>query len=770
MADANVRVLVSALTEAAEQNLEDVGDEMLGLSTDGHVAAEGLDAAGDEMSAATRSALILQSALDEVGDEAVGAGVKAQFLQDALDEVGDQATQAAVQSQAASGAFSSLSISSQGASLSIGSLSTAFTLSLIPAVLTAATVLAPLIVTIGALAAGAAALAGAFGLIIGSGILAFGEQKAQQNSEELEQTQRLIDQYETMQATGQQLTAQQEDRLAQLRQKKKELEDQTTATGALAGVVGDLKEELKPLIVDFGREFIPLIREAVDAIPDVVREMLNAVGGTDQFKEALRDFGAIAAEVLPALVGLMFDLARMALPVLRDLVSFLQGNGNAALRDMKASIQELAPELNEMLDALIDMAPTLLEFGTNVGEVLIPALTDLIQVADGFMETVNGMDEGTQQLVIKLLLLAPVLIKVASVASSLASVLGFSGLTGLLISMGKFLVGLLPTAFQLGQAFAYIQYGASALGSAIAGSTAALVAIGAAIGLAVVKLMDMFGILDAVGNAGAAFGEFFGKDATDGILTFLSIITLGLLPAIAALGGIIIGLVRGDLSGAVDNAEQILGTFGSAFSNTFGMIISATAGFVNGVIQFFGGLWASLTGFLSGLASAFVNFFVQTLPQLAFDGLVLMITGVEVLLNTLFNLFASTFNGIIDLISTAIDTAINGVIGIVNNFLEGIDGVADAVSDVIGRDIGDIETIDRVDTSQIAEDLQLQNRETNFSQLESQNRDQMQGVQRQINQTEVNVDVGGDLQQDPYSFSRSLADQVNREKRSNGGT
>lgn len=770
MADANVRVLVSALTEAAEESLDEVGDEMGNLQADGHLAAEGLDAAQGEMSAATRSALILQSALDEVGDEATSTGVKAQFLQDALDEVGDQATQAAVQSQAASGAFSSLSISSQGASLSIGSLSTAFTLSLIPAVLTAATVLAPLIVMLGALAAGAVALAGAFGLIIGSGILAFGEERAAQNREELNQTQRLIDQYETMRETQGSLTAQQEDRLKQLKEKKKELEDQTTATGALAGVVGDLKEELAPLIVDFGREFIPLIKEAVDGIPDLVREMLNAVGGTDAFKEALRGFGALMADVLPALVGLMFDLARAALPVLQDLAAFMRGNGQAALSEMQASVKELWPEMMNLLDALIDMAPVLLEFGTNVGEVLIPAITGLVRASTGFMETINSMDEGMQNAVISLLLLAPALIKIASVASTLASVLGFGGLTGLLSSMAGFLAGLVPSAFQLGMAFQWVVNGASAAASAIAGSTAALAAIGAIVGLAVVKLMDMFGVLDAVGNAGAAFGEFFGKDATDGILTFLSIITLGLLPAIAALGGIIVGLVRGDLSGAVDNAQQILGTFGSAFANTFDMVITATANFISGVVSWFGGLWASLTGFLSGLADAFVNFFVQTLPQLAFDGLVLMITGVEVLLNSLFNLFASTFNGIIDLISTAIDTAINGVIGIVNNFLEGIDGVANAVSEVIGRDIGDIETIDRVDTSQIAEDLQLQNRETNFSQLESQNREQLGGVQRQINQTEVNVDVGGDLQSDPYSFSRNLADQVNREKRSNNGT
>jgi hypothetical protein len=765
MADANVRVLVSALTEAAEESLDDVGAEMGNLQADGHLAAEGLDAASDEMSSATRTAMILQAALDEVGDEAASSAVKAQFLQDALDEVGDQATQAAVQSQAASGAFTSLSISSQGASLSVGTLSTAFTLSLIPAVLTAATVMAPLIVTLGALAAGAAAVAGAFGLIIGSGILAFGEQKSQQNQEELAETERLINQYETMRATQGSLTAQQEERLAQLREKKSELEDQTTATGALAGVVGDLKEELKPLIVDFGREFIPLIKEAVDAIPDVVEEMLNAVGGTDQFKAALRDFGAIAADVLPALVGLMFDLARAALPVLRDLVNFLMGNGDAALQGMKASIKELWPELMNLTDALIEMAPVLLEFGTNVGEVLIPAITDLVNVLTGFMETINGMEQGSRKLVIQLLLLAPVLIKLAGLASSLASLLGFSGLTGLLGSMATTIGGLLPTAFQLGQAFAYLQYGASAVASTIAGSTAALAAVGAAVGLVVVKILDMLGVFDVIGNAAAAFSDFFGKDMVDGILTFMSIISLGIIPLLGALGGLILGLVRGDLSGAVDNAQQILGRFAGAFTNTFGIIMDGAAIMVNGVLSWLGGLWQGAMQFLSGLIDGFVNFFLVSLPQMANDGLATMVAVIQGLMNTAHNFLAGVWNAIVSMIADAIEGLVNTTINALNSFLSTLDGVANAVDQIPMVDAPDISTLDNisVDESGFQADA---DRTTNAAQLRDQNQQQNQQV---VNNTSVNVDVGGDLRQDPYSFSRDLSDQVTREQRSNNG-
>ena len=737
--DANVRVLVSALTEAAEESLDDVGAELSGLAGEGHVAAEGLDAAAGEMGSATRTAAILQAALDELGDEAVGAGVKGEFLQNALDDVGDQATQAAVQSQTASASFSSLSLSASGASVSVGTLSSAFTLSLIPALLTAATVIAPMVVAFGALAAAAAALAGAFGLIIGSGILAWGDQMAQQNQEELAQTDRLISQYETMQDAQGALTAQQQDRLRQLREKKAELEDQTTATGALASVVGDLKGELQPLIVDFGREFIPLIKDAVDTIPDVVQEMLNAVGGTDEFRETLREFGQIAADVLPTLVGLMFDLARAALPVLRDLVSFLQDNGRAALEDMKASVTELKPELMDLLDALVAMAPTLLEFGTNVGNVLIPAITKLVRATDGFMETINDMDEGTRDIVISLLLVAPILVKLAGLASTVI---------GALTSLGSIL---------------------TTLGSIIAGSTAAAVAFGAAIGLIGVKILDMLGVFGAVSDAGEAMGDMLGEDLVDSILVLLSVLTLGLFPLLAAVGAAIVELVRGDISGAADAFNEVMGVFGDAFGNVGDMIMDGLEALGGAFVDIFTSIKEFVFTWIQDLATTFVSFFVQTLPSLVVDGLVMLAAGAELVLNTLLNLFGETFNGIIQLVSDAMQASIDGLVTMINEFLKGIDKVGDAVSEVTGRDIGDIGTLDSVNVSDVADEFLTQQRTTDYGSLRERNRERASGVQQQINETEVNVDVGGDLQSDPYGFSRDVANQVNREQRNTNG-
>jgi len=762
----NVKVVISAITEAAQQAIDEVGDELTGIADDAAISQTALDQLSDEMSESASRAALLQSALDEVSDEERQAAIYAQILKQAQESMGDEMAQSAAKATANAGALQANSAAASSASGSFGLLSTTMLLSLIPTILTLLTVLAPLAVALGAIAAGAVALAGAFGLIVGSGILAFGQERAQQNQERLNQINKQVGALERLQDSEGGLTKVQERRLQRLKSEQEELEDATTATGALQNVMGELKDEIVPLIAKFGEEFVPLIKDAINAIPTLVRRMLDAVGGTESFEEALRRFGALMMEVLPALVGLMFDLARVALPVLEDFVSFLQDNGDEALQAMQQSFEEIQPELSELLDALIEMAPVLLEFGTNAAEVVIPALTGLIKAATGFMEVVNGMPEPLQKIVMSLLLVFPLLVK-----------------------FGGILTALIPSAYQLGVVFGIIEKAVAAVASVVSGSVTAAAALGAVIGLIVVKVLDMIGALAAIRDAGAAFGDMMG-DMIDPFLTFITVISGGVIPLLAALGGIIIGLVRGDLQGGIDNAKQILGEFVDAFRNTYDMIVGVfqdLADFIMGMLgnstipdiilsglQHIGALFVTfftdalpsmVFGFLSDLVSGFVRIFTETLPQLAAKGMGFLLAVIETPLNRLYNLFVDVWNGIIGVIEEALETSINALINMVNNFLEGIDELADAVSDVIGRDIGNVDTIDRVDLN-AADNLSRDRRETDFQQIRQQRQQQAQTVV----QGGVNVDVDtGEFGRNPRRDSRQFADQLRRELRNDNG-
>jgi ABC-type multidrug transport system fused ATPase/permease subunit len=576
----DVQIVISAITEAAQQAIDEVGDELTGIADDAGIGQTALDQLSDELGETAGAAEVTQAALDELQDEERDATIATALLTNAQENLGDELEQNTAKATAASGAMGALTASAGGASFGFRGLSLATTLALIPALLALSTVLAPLVVTLGALAAGAAALAGAFGLIIGSGILAFGEQKAKQNRERLQQVNQQVAALERLKNSEAGLTSVQQARLDRLKKEQNELKDATTATGALGQVVSDLKEELKPLIVDFGEEFVPLIKDAINAIPTLVREMLDAVGGTDSFKEALRDFGAILMDVLPALVGLMFDLARTALPVLRELIDFLQGNGDAALQAMADSVSDLEPELRGLLDALIDAAPVVLEFGTNMAEDVVPVLEDAVRLVTAFMEAVNGLPEPMQGAANGMLLALPLFVKFSGVLGALipsASTLGaiFAYLTNPVATLSLVMGKLTAAGAAVSSALGTVASAASTVASIIAGSTAALVAIGAALGAVGVKLLDMVGFFDVVGDAGEAFGEMMGQDVTDAVLAVVGVLSFGLIPLLGAVGAAILQLVRGDLSGAVDAFMRVFEIFGGAIMRT-----------LNGVIDF----------------------------------------------------------------------------------------------------------------------------------------------------------------------------------------
>jgi len=768
--NANIRIIIDAIAEAAEEALDEVGDEILGMAGDAELAGGRLDEFSDEMNQATASGAILQEALDEVQDSEEKLTATSYLLQSAIDEVGDELLQASGKSAAASGSFSALSLSSQGASLSVGSFSSVLTLSLIPALLTLSTMLAPLAASFAVVGAAAASLAGAFGLIVGSGILAFGQERAQQNKEELQQVNQRIKQLQLLKEQTGSLTSAQQDQLETLKQKKKELGDATTATGALSNVMSDLKEEITPLIVEFGEQFVPLIADAVDAIPDLVENMFDAIGGTEQFRQALRDFGRVMFDVLPALVGIMFDLARDALPVLRDLATWLGDTGPGAASDMKASFEEIQPELMSLIDALIDMGPTLLEFGTVTANVVLPVITELVKAMDGFMETVLALPDPIRGVVVGFLAFLPVIVKLVSGLSTLLGWLGFNGITGALQYAVAWLMNAVGAAGGLSSILSTLAGYASTAASAIAGSTAALVAIGAAIGLAVVKLMDMFGVLDAVGNAGAAFSDFFSKDVVDSILTVASILSLGLIPLLGVLGGVIIGLVRGDISGAIDNAEQIFDRFAGAFQNVGSIIMSTAANLAKGVwtwlVGGFRSAGSAVWGVLTGLAQGFVDFFTNTLPQVIVRGVSFVIAFWESGMNRIYNLFRDVFQGIVNFGAQALETFLNTMIDHVNSWLSTIDDVADTVESVTGVNIGDVAELERVDIQ--SRELGGQRRETDVGTL-------AQRRQEQLNTTingGIQVDVSNeqDLGQNPYRSSRTFGDQLRREIRNKQGT
>lgn len=131
--------------------------------------------------------------------------------------------------------------------------------------------------------------------------------------------------------------------------------------------------------------------------------------------------------------------------------------------------------------------------------------------------------------------------------------------------------------------------------SAIAGSTAAVIAlagiVGAAIGVFGVWILKITGVLGMVRNFGSAVGSFIGGPGTGLLLLLGTILTGGLLPLMAALGGFITGVLEGGLPEGIRRAKEALGVFGDAFGMLLDAVIEVGGNLID---SFVGGVTSTI--------------------------------------------------------------------------------------------------------------------------------------------------------------------------------
>jgi phage-related protein len=168
------------------------------------------------------------------------------------------------------------------------------------------------------------------------------------------------------------------------------MEDASTATEALAQTAADLKAEIRPLVVELGEAFVPLIESAVDAIPTLAEDIIAALGPLDEFASTLAEFGELAMEAIPATVEAFVDLGRRALPFLEDLVGTLADDAAGAFEAMVEVTEVVGDDLLAIADAAGDLIPELTELGAAIIEGVAPGVESLI---DGFRDLVDRIND-----------------------------------------------------------------------------------------------------------------------------------------------------------------------------------------------------------------------------------------------------------------------------------------------------------------------------------------------------------------------------------------
>lgn len=731
---AKVNIVVDALTQAAKQSIDTVGDELNNLAVDAQPAQAAMDEAADEMDDAMTSAYAAGQAFEEASGAAAYLGATLEALSVAADSAGDEIMSAGAKSTLASGGMTTLSASTDGLSIAFTSLSGTITAVLIPALLALSSALVPLAATVGGLATAAGALAGAFGAVIGSGILAYGKKLSKQNKKRLKQINSQIEKLrelrrsranlsseqrkaleqaretvETLTAKRKQtgeLTAAQKKRLAQaqetiramqrhmktvgaltdkerkrlkqLKKKKGRLKEQTSVMGALGGAMSKLKDELMPMIVAFGKQFIPLIEDAVAAIPTLAKRIGAAVGGFDAFAQALRQMGQAAMTAIPAAASALMSLAKDALPVLMDFVAWLMENGDEIFAGMVSTTKKVAPMLLNLGQAFVDAIPAINRLGTTILTVIIPALADLTKMVARVMGGANF-----RKLADQLRLSDDAMKALTQGVKSL-----IRGFVAILPVLKELVTGILNRAVPAFGAFLNI--------------------IG--------KVAQAFGSLPLWAQQAALVAILAAVAALGGPLTALA----------AAIG--IVAIAWDEMAGAIDWVIQK----GSAF------VKWAKTGLISTMRKAGNAL---STAWTDAKQSA-VQFF-RALPRMAITGLATLMTMFEGWGADLYNFFVGLWNSILQVTTKALQGMINKTITAINDFLKTLEGVADAVSQIPG--VGDVNVgrLKSVDLS--SQQMQAQKRAFNRQKAQKQNKQEIK----------VALEVAGD-----NPLARFIQDQV----------
>lgn len=388
----------------------------------------------------TRGMEDAQDSLNSVRNAAGTTSGSLQVLQGRADEAADEMGSLDRQADDTRNSFLALSATTSGVSASLGTMTSGATVA--ATALTALGAIGGVIASLTALTAaltGAAAaalgLAGAFGGIIATGIFAYGSQLADQNQKRLEQLKAKKEQLVQVREQTGELTDAQQERLDSLNKQIEATEETTSVTGALAEELQPAKEQLQESALAIGEQFIPLIEDAIDALPAFIRQIEDSLGNLEPFAQALRDAGQAAFEVIPQMVAFFMDLARESLPALRELGSWFTDNWEPILGGAVDTTKSLSDEFMGLIDAILELTPTFVKLGTRILSVVLPALERLTEITNDAAQAFLSLDKNTQKLIAGLTLTLPILAKISASLFAINPVLG-----ALAVAVGAFAV------------------------------------------------------------------------------------------------------------------------------------------------------------------------------------------------------------------------------------------------------------------------------------------------------------------------------------------
>lgn len=469
------------------------------------------------------------------------------------------------------------------------------------------------------------------------------------------------------------------------------------------------------------------------AIGDVTIATTNADGSMRDLSDILADcrsaFGNLTesekAQAAESLVG------KNAMSGFLALMNAGEGDIeklSSAIDNCDGSAEKMAMTMQDNLAGQLTILKSQLqELAISFGDILMPAIRSIVSKLQGFVDKLNGMDEGTKRTVVTIALLVasigPLLIIIGTTISKIG--VAMQGFVKLANGVSKLKVAIQGGTGVLGK-----------LGAALGGVSAPVLAVVAVIAILVAAFVHLWrtnegfrdaiigtwnrikdtisgfcqGIVDRLNALGFQFTDIVDvlKTVWDGFCQILAPIFEGVFNHIAnilstvtgVITGILdvfIGIFTGNWSQAWTGVKEIFSSIWNGISSFFTNILNVIKGVADVVLGWFGTswneVWTNIKTFFEGIWNGIVSFFTgiwEIIKNVVQTGIMLIGSILEAAVDIItlpFRFIWENCKEIIiavwDAIKSKVTTVINAVASVISTVMNAIKTVFTTVWNAI---------------------------------------------------------------------------------------
>lgn len=403
------------------------------------------------------------------------------------------------------------------------------------------------------------------------------------------------------------------------------------------------------------------------AIGDITIATTNADGSMRDLSDILADcrsaFGNLTesekAQAAESLVG------KNAMSGFLALMNAGEGDIeklSSAIDNCDGSAEKMATTMQDNLAGQLTILKSQLqELAISFGDILMPAIRSIVSKLQGFVDKLNGMDEGTKRTIVTIALLVasigPLLVIIGTTISKIG--VAMQGFVKLANGVSKLKVAIQGGTGVLGK-----------LGAALGGVSAPVLAVVAVIAVLVAAFVHIWrtnegfhdaiigtwnrikdtisgfcqGIVDRLNALGFQFTDIVDvlKTVWDGFCQILAPVFEGVFNHIAnilstvtgVITGILdvfIGIFTGNWSQAWTGVKEIFSSIWNGISSFFTNILNVIKGVADVVLGWFGTswneVWTNIKTFFEGIWNGIVSFFTgiwETIKNIVQTGIMLI--------------------------------------------------------------------------------------------------------------------------------------------------